>query len=141
MKKKILFLFIILFAVTSVFAYNMSGKGDCSQASYQGRSYEMYLDYEITRLRNAMIEHAKKKGDDIYGIKELSKKETQLLELALEEHNLHKDDVYLVTIGIVSETVPGYVLMLLVRIDSVTNNGRYGYSWWSIVKGSPDKSK
>lgn len=50
MKKKILFLFIILFTVTSVFAY-----GDISGAEYAGKDYEIDLNSSITRLKNEWI--------------------------------------------------------------------------------------
>lgn len=133
MKKKILFLFIILFAVTSVFAYeDMSG--DMSGAIYNGKSYEMDFDRSITQLQLAFAREVILSGYTIYEIKKLSNRETQLLKLALEEYNLQKDDVYTVQIGIASAT-PMRILKVVVRIDSVTNNGRsYEYSWYSVGK-------
>lgn len=129
MKKKILFLFIILFTVTSVFAY-----GDISGAEYAGKDYEIDLDSSITRLKNEWVRTNKSEGRTVYKIEKLTNNEKKLLDDALSEYRLEKGDVYTVQIGEIS-TTPMRILKIVVRINRVYNNGHtWDYTWWSIGK-------
>ena len=64
-----------------------------SGATYAGKSYEMDLDYAIQDLRNRYIRENKKSGLTTYKIEKLTKNETKLLNNALSEYKLEKDDV------------------------------------------------
>lgn len=105
-----------------------------SGATYAGKDYEMNLDYAITQLKNEFIRVNKNAGRTTYKIEKLTNNEKRLLDDALFEYRLEKGDVYTVQIGEMS-TTPMRILKIVVRIDSVYNNGRnWNYTWWSIGK-------
>lgn len=129
MKRISLILVCFFLAANFCFAY-----GDMSGATYAGKDYEMNLDYAITQLKNEFIRVNKNAGRTTYKIEKLTNNEKRLLDDALFEYRLEKGDVYTVQIGEMS-TTPMRILKIVVRIDSVYNNGRnWNYTWWSIGK-------
>lgn len=129
MKKKILIFLCFFIVVDFCFAY-----GDMSGAEYDGKDYEMDLNYSITLLKNEWIRVNKSQGYTVYKIEKLTNNEKRLLDDALSEYRLEKGDVYTVQIGEIS-TNPMRILKIVVRINRVYNNGRtWDYTWWSIGK-------
>ena len=127
MKKRWIVLLLILCLTGNLWGYK-DWNGNISQASYVGVSNSVDIQLLISKLRNDMELMAKRNNLNYSpNIPKLTKKETQLLNYALEEYELEAEEIY--TISIVADRI----IMIVVRIDSISKDDTYNYTWWDVA--------
>ncbi|MBO4731258.1 MAG: hypothetical protein J5597_00425 [Spirochaetaceae bacterium] len=133
MKKRLIILFALLCFITGfAFGYKDPYTGEDANAIYEGTSDTVNINERISYYQK---NSEKAIGSELtpFGLKfstnlsKLTKREHQLIEAALNEYNLEPKEVYSVLL-----TGSNRFVLVEVEINSVSKDGSYQYSWWSI---------
>ena len=121
MKKKIFVCLIIGMVVSLSSAWALG----CSNAFFISKSTKEMFDAIDAR---SIVRSIIGQSVEVYPVQKLSEEEFSLIENALERYDLQSDEVYYVSVA-----TSYRVIALIVRIDSVSRDGRYFYSWKGAV--------
>ena len=137
-KKSIFILMFVFFAVNFCCAYKDYDNGLMAEAQYLGTTDDIDVDTAIDFSRifiktQWMPNNPGLKYTDM--VQKLTKQETMLLEKSLAEYSLKANEIY--SVRILTMDMYNYRMegtLLVVRINSVSKNGTYNYSWWGAGK-------
>ncbi|MBR3814629.1 MAG: hypothetical protein IKK38_12240 [Spirochaetaceae bacterium] len=129
MKKKLVVLFVLLcFICNSIFGYEDYYNNEVAQAFYAGTSDTLNVDNFISNLRKGLVEYFKNNTRLNYypNIQKLTKRQSQLIEIALNEYSIKPKEIYYVVV------YTGQSIVVVVEIKSVSKDGSYSYNWLGI---------
>ncbi len=126
MKKKLVVLFVLLcFICNSIFGYEDFYNNEEAHAYYEGTSDTVNIQAYISKYKDNLMALTWPRTFHP-NLSKLTKRETQLLEIALEEYDLKPKEIYSIYLSL------DYKALFIIALINSGSNDSYNYTWWGL---------